>query len=252
MTKERLKEVKITNQVLAILVVMLSLSLGIAIGKQKGWVRNNASKETQTQRQYIGTAIELESIKSGSNLSVNSAIKQRRTRRQFIEKEISPLELSQLLWSLQGITASWGGRTVPTIKSAYPLEISVIVKNAENVGNGIYHYSPKENTLNQTVKGLPQEFVDKSKDTPSLREASVVFIISAKGEKLEEIIQNHNDNLLYLEAGHAAQNLLLQAEALGLGVNNISLFDSSMKKTLNIPESEVLIYLLPVGTPKES
>jgi nitroreductase len=57
---------------------------------------------------------------------------------------------------------------------------------------------------------------------------------------------------VYLEAGHAAQNLLLQAVALGLGAVPIGAFyDDELQVALSLPVDHKPLYLIPVGHPDE-
>jgi nitroreductase len=54
-----------------------------------------------------------------------------------------------------------------------------------------------------------------------------------------------------MEAGHAAQNLLLQAVALDLGGVPIGAFDDErLSKILGLPENEAPLYLIPIGHPR--
>ena len=48
-----------------------------------------------------------------------------------------------------------------------------------------------------------------------------------------------------MEAGHVAQNLLLQAVALGLGAVLVGAFE--VKWVLNLSRDEVPLYLIPIG-----
>jgi nitroreductase len=53
-----------------------------------------------------------------------------------------------------------------------------------------------------------------------------------------------------IEIGHAAQNVLLQAEALSLGSVPVGAFgDSEVSALLALPEDHVPLYLLPIGHP---
>jgi nitroreductase len=55
---------------------------------------------------------------------------------------------------------------------------------------------------------------------------------------------------VHLEAGHAAQNLLLQAVALGLGAVPIGAFDDDrLSRALGLPADHRPLYLIPVGRP---
>ena len=53
---------------------------------------------------------------------------------------------------------------------------------------------------------------------------------------------------MHMEAGHAAQNVYLQAEALGLGTVVIGAFRGEpVKRVPGLPEDEEPLYIIPVG-----
>jgi nitroreductase len=54
-----------------------------------------------------------------------------------------------------------------------------------------------------------------------------------------------------MDAAHAAENVLLQAEALGPGAVPVGAFDDEAVRTvLGLPADEVPLYLIPVGKPR--
>jgi nitroreductase len=56
------------------------------------------------------------------------------------------------------------------------------------------------------------------------------------------------DRYVLLEAGHAAQNLLLEAVAMGLGAVPIGAFDDvAVSQAMELADGEVPLYLIPVG-----
>ena len=80
--------------------------------------------------------------------------------------------------------------------------------------------------------------------------APAVFAISGDVSRMAEKYADRAERYVFLEAGHAAQNLLLQAVDLGLsGVPVGSFDDEAVAGLLQLPESERPIYLLPVGRP---
>jgi SagB-type dehydrogenase family enzyme len=252
MTKQRQVEIKLTNQILAAFVVILSLGLGYFIAKEQGWLKKPSLNANTVQRNYLEGEYAFKS-NPYSLLPIEKTINSRRTRRQFQTTPITQVELAKLTWSLQGVTADWGGRTVPTIKSSYPLEVTIIVRNVEDLASGVYHFLPQENIIKKTHSEIPAYINQLGEKTPSLIDAPVVFIISGNQSKLSDVLNSDNTyHFLYLEAGHAAQNLFLLSESLGLGVNPITQFDQTLiHNALSLPIGETPIYILPVGHPQE-
>ena len=96
-----------------------------------------------------------EPVKDGDT-SIEEALLERRSIRQYKDDPLTLAEVSQLLWSAQGITGLWGGRTAPSAGVTYPLEVYVVV------GNVMCMTSPKKfiniNRTNTTnLRGLRKE-----------------------------------------------------------------------------------------------
>ncbi|OGV92170.1 hypothetical protein A3B57_03680 [Microgenomates group bacterium RIFCSPLOWO2_01_FULL_47_10] len=251
LTIDRLREVKTTNQILAILVVILALSLGVTVGKQKSWLKNRLP-EVADARLFTEGTISLDKPNLTLARNLNQTIKARKTRWQFNPTPLEKAKLSQLLWAMQGITTDWGDRAVPTSREAYPLQVSVMIQRSTDVPAGLYLYDPGTHSLKTMQNFDPAKAGALFGSIPSLQQAGAILIISANTASLaEKYDQQDKPELAYLEAGHAAQNLMLEAEALGLGVNAITQFDDILPAYFQIPESEITIYLLPVGYPKE-
>jgi hypothetical protein len=61
-------------------------------------------------------------------VSVEKAIKERRTIQDFKDRILIPAHLSQLLWAAQGITDSvTGRRAAPSGDALYPLDIYIVI-----------------------------------------------------------------------------------------------------------------------------
>ena len=180
-----------------------------------------------------------------SRVSVEQALNNRRTYTSFQDEPLSLANLSQLLWSAQGVTVSWGGRTVPSSKSAFPLTVYAIPNQVIDLDQGLYKYLPGDlqpaHQLSQLYKTYTHQIFQEITDQYSLQHAPLILIITSNSNKIES----------YLEAGHAAQNLFLQSESLGLGMAVIRSFDQDLlKEVLQVPSEETIIYLIPVGHPK--
>ncbi|MBU1200795.1 SagB/ThcOx family dehydrogenase [Patescibacteria group bacterium] len=200
----------------------------------------------QTEQESDANLIDLPYPNKDSKVSLEKALNNWRSYTSFQDKPLSLNNLSQLLWSAQGVTVDWGGRTVYSSKSAYPLSIYAVTNQVTDIDQGLYKYIPGDlqpaHQLYSLYKAdLRQLFIENTKQY-SLQHAPLILIITSNTNKIEA----------YLEAGHATQNLFLQSESLGLGMAEISNIDQDvLKEILQIPEEETIIYLIPVGLPKK-
>lgn len=192
-----------------------------------------------------------------SSNSIEAVLNSRRTRRDFLDKNLSLKQVSQMLWAAQGVTVSWGGRTVPSAKSVYPLTIYLLANKVDGLDSGEYQYIPGDR---EPIHGLkPIKKVDwgnslySSLNESSFKNAPAVLVVTGNMTKMAEAYGGvHHDSDVYLESGHVGQNLYLQAESLGLGLVVVSSFNENALKTLiTTPSNETLIYLVPFGYPKE-
>ena len=181
-----------------------------------------------------------------SHVSLEEALDRRRSVRDYTKEPLTWEEIGQLLWSLQGITSDWGGRAAPSAGALYPLE--VYVATAE----GVHHYLPQ----GHQVEILSSSDVRQALWGPALlqnwvREAPAVFIIAALYERTESKYGSRAERYVKLEAGHACQNLLLQAVALDLGAVPVGAFhDDQVQAALGLAADHRPLYLVPVGHPR--
>nr|MBC7243936.1 SagB/ThcOx family dehydrogenase [Chloroflexota bacterium] len=180
-------------------------------------------------------------------LSLEEALLRRRSVRMYRHSPLNWQDIAQLFWAAQGVTRSWGGRTAPSAGALYPLELYAAK------ADGVYHYLPHGHSVEVTIQedirralwaaGLYQE---------ALAQASVIFIITAVYRRTQIKYGDRAERYVELEAGHAAQNLLLQAVALDLGAVVIGAFyDEAVASALHLPAAEKPLYLIPVGVPAE-
>lgn len=191
-----------------------------------------------------------------SSNSVEATLKNRRTRRDFQDKELSLKQVSQMLWSAQGVTVDWGGRTAPSAKSTYPLSIFLVASKVTGLEAGEYQYLPGDRTPVHQLKPIKsvelQQALYEALNESSFKKAPAVLVVTGNMSKMAEAYGGiSHDKEVYLEAGHVAQSLYLQAESLRLGMVTISSFtESKILDLVTIPQSDTLIYLIPFGIPK--
>lgn len=192
-----------------------------------------------------------------SGTSVEAALKQRRTKRAFLDQSLTTKQVSQMLWAAQGVTSDWGGRTTPSAKSVYPLSLYLIVNKVDGLEPGQYLYVPGDRAMVHQLKPIKKaslgEAIFNSLNQNAFKDIPAIAIITGNMTKMAQAFGNTpQDKNVYLEAGHAAQNMYLQAESLKIGlVTNTSFQDNIIRNIITIPEEETLIYMVPFGHPKE-
>ena len=176
--------------------------------------------------------------------TLERAIADRRSVREFLDEPLTDRQLSQLLWAVQGITARDGSRSAPSAGALFPLEVYVAT------ASGLHHYDPARHALTVVSTGDPRPALCRaSLNQAAIREAPAVFVIAAVyGRTAEKYGESRARRYVDMEIGHAAQNLLLQAVALGLGGVPIAAFhEDRVSRALSLPEEREPRYLIPVG-----
>jgi SagB-type dehydrogenase family enzyme len=184
-----------------------------------------------------------------SDVSLEETLVQRRSVREYTDEALTLEDVSQLLWAAQGITSEWGGRTAPSAGALYPLEVYVVTGNVQNLAPGIYRYAPNEHELLKVRDGdVRAELAKAALDQIAVQDGAIDILISAVYERTTQKYGDRGVRYVHLEAGHAAQNICLQATALDLGMVTIGAFDDDRVKDLvGIPGDEAPLYILPVG-----
>lgn len=191
--------------------------------------------------------INLPEPKLTGKMSVEESIVRRRSERSFSSQELSQEQISQLLWSAQGITEkNWGFRAAPSAGSLYPLTIYILKKD------GIFQYIPDGHKLVQTSEeDRRPSLVRASLAQTFIGEAPMVILIAGNFRIIETKYGQRAYRYLNMEIGHAAENIHLQAVALGLVSVPIGAFwDDVVAKNLDLPPTQDPFYIIPVGYPK--
>ena len=193
--------------------------------------------------------IELPAPRTDSGFSVERALRERRSVRQYSDDAITLAQLSQLLWAAQGTTYPRGFRTAPSAGALYPLETYVMVGNVTELGVGTYQYRPDGHKLLRTASDDRRKLMERaalSQDWVGKNAALLVF--SSVDSRTTGKYGHRGIRYVHIEVGHAAQNVLLQAQALGLGAAVVGAFnDDVAKEILNLPDDQRALYLIPIG-----
>jgi SagB-type dehydrogenase family enzyme len=193
-----------------------------------------------------GKVIQLPAPVLKGGVSVEEALAKRESIRHFAHEPLTPSELSQILWAAQGITRNWGGRTAPSAGALFPLELYLVLQE------GFFYYSPHSHQL---IRISDQNFIEDLTSAAlgqqCVRESPAIVVITAVYERIERKYGKRGERYAKVEAGHAGQNILLQAVSLGLEAVPVGAFnDDHVRKALNLPVNQEPLYLIPLGHKK--
>ncbi|KAF0110326.1 MAG: noxC3 [Chloroflexi bacterium] len=232
-----------------ILIVIMSVALiGVGIGGVLMLLQT--ARDELGLQEPINTEINLPEPKYDSNTSVEQALFERRSVREYKDEPLTLTEVSQLLWAAQGITdAGRGLRTAPSAGALYPLEVYVVMGNVVGAAQGVYKYKPHEHKLVKVKVGdVRDELTLAAHGQTWVGKGAIVIVFSAVYERTTRKYGDRGIKYVYTEAGHAAQNVFLQTVSLDLGTVVVGAFvDEEVRKILNMPDEEHPLYIMPVG-----
>lgn len=196
-----------------------------------------------------GARVMLSQPKFKSSTSIEEALLKRRSIRDYKKGRISKDEASQILWSAQGKTANWGGRTAPSAGATYPLEVYLVAGEVEGLEKGVYHYNAEEHSLTLKLSSdIRRDLANAALGQHYILKAPASIVITAVYERTTSRYGERGIRYVHNEVGHVGQNIHLQCESLQLGTVVIGAFsDKEVKKVLQLPPEEEPIYIMPVG-----
>lgn len=225
----------IRNRVGALVPLAASVAALIALGCGRPAVSSSAPAE-----------VALPAAATVGKMSVEEAISKRRSVRSFADKELSIEQVGQLAWAAQGITEPGRGlRAAPSAGATYPLEMYVVKKD------GVFRYLPQGHKLEQrSDQDRRSDLAQAALGQGSVRNAPVSFVFAAVYQRTRARYGDRAERYVHMEAGHTAENIHLQAVALGLGSVPVGAFDDqAVAKVLGLPAEQAAIYIVPVGYP---
>lgn len=189
--------------------------------------------------------IQLTQPKTTGSKSFEEVLAERRSVRAFSREALTPEQISQLAWAGQGITdRQTGFRAAPSAGNTYPLTLYFVT------AQGAFKYDPQEHSLTEVVNGDIRPAMAGAAQQAAIVDAPCSIVIAGTIRKVSRSFREHGKTFMLLEAGHVAQNLLLQAVALDLAAVPIGDFDKkSVTRACKFGQSEDPIYIVSVGNP---
>jgi SagB-type dehydrogenase family enzyme len=198
--------------------------------------------QAQEQKSETNT-IDLPPPVLDGSISVEKALSERRSVRAYSDKSLSLGDISQILWAAQGITEPKRGlRTAPSAQASYLLKIYILTGKVGDLSMGLYQYQPQGHKLVKIADGDIKTNLYNAAPQNPIKNAPAAIVITGLSSKVK------NPFWIYLEAGHVAQNICLQAVSLNIGTVTMAGFKpEEVKKALKLPDNEQPVYIMPIG-----
>lgn len=186
--------------------------------------------------------------------SVERALRARRSVREYGGRPLTRAELAQLLWAAQGVTGAGGLRSAPSAGALYPLNVYVAVGAVSGLRSGVYRYRPDAHVLTTLGEGDRRaELRAAALEQAWIETAAVVLGLAAVYRRTTATYGERGRRYVDVEVGHAAQNVCLQAVALGLGAAVVGAFDdAAVKRVMRMTAEDEPVCLVVLGTVRET
>ena len=158
---------------------------------------------------------------------------------------------AQLLWAAQGKNRPDGHRTAPSAMAVYPLEVYLVAGSVEGLAPGVYRYRSATHDLVLAQAGDRRAELTAAPGRPPGWAASAPMLVVFAGawDRASRRFGARTERYVAMEVGLAAQNVYLQAAALGLGTTFMASFnDSALTRVLGADERPMGV--MPVGKPR--
>lgn len=212
-------------------------------------VRKDKKKLIAIETQKEAQTMEIPKPEFKSKLALVDALMNRKSTREFTKDEITPQQLSNLLWAANGVNRDKEGRTVPSAMGANMIDIYAVTPE------GIYLWNPVEFKLSLVEKG---DFREATTTQDFAMKAPLTFIYVAKYENYYKKVDSDKAPIEQIniwagiEAGHISQNVYLACANLGLGaVIRVSYEEDKLSSLLHLQGDSKIIAAQTIGVPKK-
>lgn len=195
------------------------------------------------------TTTKLPPPRYSSNISIEESLLHRRSIREYSGEALTLADVSQLVWAAQGVTHPSGLRTAPSAGALYPLEVYVVAGQVTGLAPGAYKYRPYQHELLPVSDGdIRRQLAEAALGQDCVAQAAINIVLSAVYQRTTPKYGERGVRYVHIEAGHAAQNICLQATSLGLGAVTVGAFhDDRVKNLLRMPVPEEPLYIISAG-----
>jgi len=193
--------------------------------------------------------VRLPTPRHDGKVSLERAVRARRSVREFARGTLTLAEVGQVLWAAQGVTDAVGFRTAPSAGALYPLVVHLMTGEVSSLGPGVYRYAPDEHTLIKAGEGDRRaDLATAALGQSWIADAPAALVLAAVYHRTTDKYGARGERYVHIEVGHAGQNVYLQALALSLGTTEVGAFDDrAVKAVLGLADDQDPLAIMPIG-----
>jgi nitroreductase len=186
-------------------------------------------------------AIKLPPAQMQGGMPLLSALKLRRSTREYSGRTLPEQTLSNLLWAAFGVNRPSGDRTAPYWR--HIMVIDVYVATAD----GVYFYEPSAHALSLYQPG---DIRAQTGMQPFVAIAPVNLVYVAHGERMLDISPEERRLYASVDAAFIGQNVYLYCASEGLASVFRGAVDyAGLARAMKLPESQFVTFAQTVGYP---
>jgi SagB-type dehydrogenase family enzyme len=187
--------------------------------------------------------VTLPAPRTDGGMPLMQALKERKSARDYSQKELSIQMLSDLLWAGFGITRADGRRTAPS--AANVQEIEIYIAKAD----GLFRYNAQENALELVIA---DDIRGVTGSQPFVKSAPINLIYVADYSKKGRF-GTQKDSWAAMDTGFIAENVYLFCASEGLATVARGLFDpEKLSQAMKLRADQKIILTQSIGYPKNS
>ena len=186
--------------------------------------------------------INLPAPQTSGGMPLMQALGKRATTREFGSRDLSPQQLSSLLWSCFGINRPNGKRTAPSAKNCQETDIYVVLKT------GAYVYEARSNKLDLVAKADLRSLAGTQAFATN---APVTLVFVADLAKMGTWSKEEKQRFANIDVGYISQNAYLFCASEGLvTVARASVDQKALGPKLKLRSDQVILLAQSIGNPK--
>jgi SagB-type dehydrogenase family enzyme len=178
-----------------------------------------------------------------SGKSLMQSLKERKSSREFSEKDLPLQEISNLLWAANGINRTAEGKhTAPTARNWQDIDVYVVMKEA------VYIYDPLLSELKPVNAG---DFRASAGTQDYVSKAPVNLVFVSDYSRMKDAKEDSKASYAASDAAFIAQNVYLYCASVDLAVVVRASFDKEkLAVVLKLNPDQHIVLAQTVGYPK--